>query len=268
MSGILLFLAVSAAAAIAAISLIMAHAASHPPRHTAAYALRRGMPIDPAALGFRMEEWHDHSHGWAPIQVWDIRFDHPAIDSRDRVAALAIHGWGESRIDLLAATQDWLPLFTRVLAFDRRGHGETAGSARLGDARERADIASIAARIDGSPFVLLTSGSGAALARSFTRKLGSTSVPLGIIAINPVEDDEAAILRQFRTQGLPIHPFWTIAGLFLRLCGIRASTTAMNEIEAGVPTLVLHCAAHERLPAGELSRIREWISVHGTRRLQ
>lgn len=267
MAGLVVFLAISAAAAVAVISAVVLHHVLHPPRHTAAYALRRGWPIDPAAAGIAFEEWSDTAGGGASIAVWDIAPGAPvaggpgsvARNGGQAVSALAIHGWGESRIDLLALMRGFLNHFDRVLMVDRAGHGESTGMARLGDLSEVRVIESIASQLQDAPFFLVASGSGAGLAGPFATHCEGPR-PRGIILINAIDDDIAAITDDLRSKRWPVRPFLDLALLVLRAKGIQPRRSRPEALPGDLPVLHISLNRNEQLPDGELGRIREWMS--------
>jgi len=266
MTGFLFFLATSVAAAILLVTLVMAHHALHPPRRTAAYALRRGLPIDPGALGLQFEEWTHQSSRRAPISVWDVAPAAPAKDSagfaasgqHQLVSALCIHGWGQSRIDLLALMREFLPCFDRVLMYDRPGHGESPGHALLGDPRELHDLSSIALQLEGAAVVVIASGSAAGLAGALAERPPETSLR-GIILVNSIPNDLAALRSDLRERRWPLQPFLSFVLIVLRIVGIRPPRCAESASPGGVPVLRLSLKANEKIPDGEMSRIRDFI---------
>ncbi len=255
MWGLLVFFVVSAAAAVILIALVIAHAMLHPPRRTAAYALRRGWAIDPGGAGFAFEEWKESSNG-REIAVWEITRPAGGVGTGFAASGVCVHGWGESRIDSLAILREGIPFFDRVMMFDRAGHGESSGCARLGDAREVDDLAAIVEHLDGESVFLIASGSGAALAGAYTARTATRSVT-GSVLINPIEDDVCAIRAESRARGWPVRPFFGLVVLWLRVRAIRPA----RHLKVRCPVLIVDVDANEKLPEREVARVREFVSV-------
>src|SRR5262245_51553247 len=177
MTGLLTLLGLAAALVLLLLTGMLVRHMRRPPRHTAGYALARGLAVDPGEHGLKFEDWVLERADGALLAVWEIRGQRsPPIapngstiaGRRDRqgaaLTAVLIHGWGHGRVDSLARVKPLLDLFDRIVIYDLRGHGDSIGSlSRLGQG-EDADLLALLERLGDGHFVLIGHSMGAVIA--------------------------------------------------------------------------------------------------------
>src|SRR6267142_2192313 len=142
MIGIVILLAIALALLVAMLTSMLAWEITHPPRHTVAYALARGMASSPDDLGLEFESWTLDRPDGARLPIWDISNPKSEIENPQSLTAVFIHGWGHSRIDALARIKPFDQICLRIIMYDLRGHGDAEGSvSRLGDGEDHDLIA-------------------------------------------------------------------------------------------------------------------------------
>ncbi len=214
-TGLLLLLAVGAIATVLVLSGVIAREAVRPPRHTAGYAVAHGLPTDPGEKDLRFESWTLELPDGAALPVWEI-----AVRGQGPTAVF-VHGWGQSRIDVLCHIDPWIEKCARLVLYDRRGHGDaTGGPARLGTGEHR-DVQALLERLGDGPFLLVGEGTGAAVAIAAAAEAGPAAHVIGVVAIRPCSDVHALIRDRLGSRGLPARPLTDLAMLWLWLIGIR-----------------------------------------------
>src|SRR5688572_21902867 len=116
MIGLLSLLAFGLALLIMLLTAMLVREMRRPPRHTTAYAIRRGLATDPADMNLTYDEWDLERPDGAVLPVWDIQGQRSSSDGEflnppKPLTAVFVHGWGHSRIDALARIRPFLPLF-------------------------------------------------------------------------------------------------------------------------------------------------------------
>ncbi len=213
--GLLVLLLVGALATLLTLAGLIARGAVRPPRHTAGYAVAHGLPMDPGELGLEFEAWVLDLPRSIALPVWEISARGPGA------TAIFVHGWGESRIDLLSRIEPWVNRCSRLVLYDRVGHGEaTGGPARLGTGEHR-DLLALLERLGEGPFILVGHGTGAAVAIAAAVEAGADSGIAGVVACEPGRDVHTSIRDRLHARGLPTRPLTDLAMLWLRLRGIR-----------------------------------------------
>lgn len=250
MIGLLILLAFALALVIALLTAMLAWEMRHPPRHTAAYALARGLATDPAERNLSFESWTLDRPDAAQLPVWDLRIVNRQSQIVNSLTAVFIHGWGHSRIDSLARIKPFDELCERIVMYDLRGHGETSGSAKLGDSEDD-DLLALLERLGPGPFVLVGHSMGAVIAiRAAIKEVTQHSAPrtphsqahiAGIVAYGPYREFHRSLIGRLRTVGLPGRPLTDLAMFVHRFCGIEPASITPTDIETlQVPLLVIH----------------------------
>ena len=72
MIGLLVLLAIAFALLLLLLTAMLVHEMRHPPRHTAGYAVARGLAVDPGELGLEFEEWNLERPDGVTQPVWEI----------------------------------------------------------------------------------------------------------------------------------------------------------------------------------------------------
>ncbi len=119
--GLAMLLAIAIVVTVVALTIAVARAALNPPRHTAGYAIARGLPVDPGEAGLSFESWTLDRPDGAKIPVWEIK-GRTHAHGNPALTAVFVHDWMASRIDDLATLDTWPDLVERIVLYDRRGH--------------------------------------------------------------------------------------------------------------------------------------------------
>lgn len=236
MLGLIILLAVAALLLLAILAAMLAHEMTRPKRHTAAYAVARGLPVDPADLGLKFVEWTLDRPDGARIAVWEI--EGQRAGSAHDLTAVAVHDWSESRIDSLGRSAWLLPLVNRLVLYDLRGHGESGGNSRLGHG-EDGDLTAVCERLGATDLLLVGRGLGAVIALHAAMKSPSTANVAAVLAEAPYCDYREVAKRRLQHAGVPAWPILDLALVVLRLRGVRP-LVADESLIAGLsmPTLV------------------------------
>ena len=251
--GLLILLVVALIVAVIVLSAIIARQVVRPPRHTAGYAVARGMAVDPAERGLEFEQWTLELPDGAALPVWEVKTSYqpsaishqarppgrePKTENREPLTAVFIHAWGESRIDMLARVGPWLELCDRLVFYDLRGHGDAeGGAARLGDG-DHEDLLALLERLGAGPFILAGCGLGAVIAIDAATAAPACTIA-GVVAEAPYGDFHAWLRGRLGARDLPTRPFTDLALLWLRLRGIRPADAIGGTRRLRCPLLVL-----------------------------
>ncbi len=170
-----------------------------PPRRTYAWALARNRPGDPSELvpqSRAFSTWtFESDDGGLHLPVWDL----PGDDPSGPVAILS-HGWGDSRIGALSRIPWLLPICSRIIAWDMRGHGDAPGRCTLGH-RESADLRRLCERASPSrPIVLIGWSLGAGVSIDAAR---TTPGIAGVIAEAPYRHIHTPTHHMLQALGMP-----------------------------------------------------------------
>ncbi|MHC5024616.1 MAG: alpha/beta fold hydrolase [Planctomycetota bacterium] len=251
--GLLPLLVAALAGLFVLLVAILVFEARRPPRHTAAYAVARGLPCDPGDVGLAFEAWSLDRPDGAGLPVWEIAVGsqrsaispespQPTADRRrPDLTALFVHGWGQSRIDMLTRLAPWDSLCGRVVLYDLRGHGEaTGGPSRLGHDEEH-DLLELIRRLGEGPVVLVGHSMGAVAAlHAAAAESDVRDRIVGIVAFGPYVDFHESLRGRLRRARYPTRPITDLALLWLRLVGIRHRRVIDDTTRLGCPLLVVH----------------------------
>ncbi|MHC5004047.1 MAG: alpha/beta fold hydrolase, partial [Planctomycetota bacterium] len=214
-----------------------------PPRHTAGYALARALPLDPGDLGMSFETWSLSRPDGAVLPVWEIAGNAPVDGSGapPGLTAVFVHGWGQSRIDMLARLGPWPRLCTRLVLYDLRGHGDAEhGLSRLGSGEER-DLLALLERLGPDPVILVAWSLGATVALNAVLQGGRAAAGVvGVVAYGPYLDFAAALRGKLRSLGYPTRPITELAIAWLTLRGMRPPSLGRSVAALSCPLLVVH----------------------------
>jgi pimeloyl-ACP methyl ester carboxylesterase len=241
MFGLLILFAFALVLLIALLTLMLAWEMRHPPRHTAAYAIARSMAADPGELNLPFDSWSLDRADGTQLLVWEIQ--NPESKAPNSFTAVFIHGWGHSRIDSLARVKPLDELCDRIVMYDLRGHGESNGTARLGDS-EDTDLLALLDRLGQGPFILVGHSMGAVIALKAAmaaRADSSGSRIAGVIASAPYCEFHRSLIGRLCAAGFPTRPITDLALLVHRVCGVRPARLNDAELQSlAVPVLVIH----------------------------
>jgi uncharacterized protein len=245
--GILILLSIGLVLLWAGIVASTAWMLTRPPRRTYASAVARGRPGDPAELAspLSFESWTFRSSTGTELPAWDVQGNDPA-------GALVVltHGWADSRIGALARLSSLVPVASRVILWDLRGHGHAPGTCSLGP-RERDDLAALLehlggpenrGRRDAPPVVLYGWSLGAGASLEVAAK--QTTIA-GVIAEAPYRLRATPARNVLAARGLPwrftLGPaLWCAAPLLALRGQYRGFDRARAASQLSCPLLVLH----------------------------
>lgn len=239
------------------------HDARFPSRATMGWALGRGIPVDPSAMGLQSteEKWKKDQLAWR-IRGGDV----------DGVITIIIHGWRRSRIDSLRRLDPWLKASSEVWLIDLDGHGESpAGPTTFGSGDVPAIVAFIhdllaGATNDSQPpkRVLLVGHSlGASIALRVAHLLPVTSLA-GVVAFAPFESLKEPLGNRLKARVLPVFPFAKATELCLHLInGKETSTTAaLKQIHRQkVPVLIVAAQLDQNVLPDHVRRMADQAGV-------
>jgi len=267
MLGLVIFLTIGLVLAYAIAVWVVVRRISFPPRKTAAWALAKNRPSDPAELdsplAFRAFDLELPMKGKVrPYPAWEI-------DGRREAGPVVIvtPGWGDSRIGALVRIDSIADHASKIIAWDPPGHGDSPGGPGRGwwtkGVREPAMLLHIADEMReafGKPCVLFGSSAGggvsvAAAALDAVREESERSV-LGVIAEAPYRLAWVPARNVIRLSGYP----WAINGpLAFAIMGIiegvgpgwKGFDRAQLAGCVRVPTLVIHGSADAVCPLAD-----------------
>jgi pimeloyl-ACP methyl ester carboxylesterase len=255
--GLAILMLVAAALLLAILTAILIWEARRPARRTAGYALARGLSVDPGDMGLAYESWSLRRMG-AELPVWEVA----GAAGRAGPTAVLVHGWGQSRIDMLARSGPWIDLAPRVVLYDRRGHGEARGAISPLGHGEDDDLLALLDELGEGPFLLAGWSMGAVIAIAAAARDAERARIIGVIAHAPYADLRSSLRGRLRSKGLPSRPFADLAMLWFRVAGLKHGSTLPRAAALRCPLLVIHGSADTVTAAEEARAIAE-ASVHG-----
>lgn len=262
---LLLMLAAAAAAWSFAVCAV-AWEALRPRRRTLAWALAQGSPADPLEVGLGPERWALRTLRAADgveLPWWDLAGFEPGGP-----VVVIVHGWGRSRWDSLRRVQAILPVASRVLLPDLRGHGEAGGTTRLGEA-EAADLIRLLDEVDHG--VASTQSEGAGSEGRPVMRTSRAIVMIGhsmgavvavraalldsrvraVVAIAPYDRVSTPISARLMLRALPSWLLTAPALLLLRLLGVRNRSLVKQTRTLQVPLTVISADGDRVAPAAD-----------------
>lgn len=233
--GLIALLAAGLVVYLAALTLFTLARLLKPPRRTYAWAVARGVPGDPAELGPdpRPHRSWTFSRAGLTFHAWEVTGDNPAGP-----VVIATHGWGRSRIDMLARLDTLAAEAERVILWDLPAHGETGGTCRFGG-READDLAMLAGLFD-RPVVLYGHSLGAEISL-----LASGGAPVaGLVLESPYRRGVTPAWRMLGSMAFPRLVNLPAALVLLGLLSGRGASSRWHDlcrsVDPGVPLLVVH----------------------------
>jgi hypothetical protein len=242
MVGLLVLFATALALLVILLTAMLVREMRRPPRHTAAYALKRGMATDPGELGLEFQEWMLDRPDGAVLPVWEI----VGAARHGPATAVFVHGWGHGRVDSLARVEPFRSLVDRIVMYDLRGHGDSRDCLScLGD-DEHLDLLALLERLGNGPFVLVGYSMGAVIAMKAAlharqnKRLTANQIA-GIVAYAPYCDFHTSLRGRLGVVGYPRRPITDLAMLVHRIFGLIPSCLPETELRAlDAPLLVIH----------------------------
>ena len=141
--GLIILLLVSAALLLLAAGMYVAWRLTHPPRRTATSMIADSLPSDPGEMGFVFETVRWTTPCGDDLQGWLVEGG-----DADGPPLVLLHGWGDSRYGAMAWLPVVRPLFSSILLYDHRGHGDSPQSCCTWSAMEVEDAAAAAQWLD------------------------------------------------------------------------------------------------------------------------
>lgn len=236
--GLFILFAVAIAVIIAVGTLMLIRGLTHPPRLTYAVALARQMPTEPAELGLTAEERTFVFADGAKAPGWIIQGQ-----ASQGPALVITHGFGDSRLALLGRIPPLLPLFSRIVVYDLRGHGDSSYPiSRLGG-REPDDVLEVISQALGSePVVLLGISMGAGFTIAAAERATQEANIVGVVVEGPYRWPMQPVAKFFERRGIPAQPFCKLAEWHIQFWhgGFGVYDRAALASRLKVPLLVLH----------------------------
>jgi 3-oxoadipate enol-lactonase len=257
MIGLLILLGIASAVLVAILTAMLAWDMRHPPRHTAGWAIARGLPCDPGDLGMKFEEWTLDRPGGVTLPVWEMSGGRSAVSGQQQLTAVLVHGWGHSRIDALQRVATFMPLVDRVVLFDLRGHGDASGgTCTLGD-QEVNDLLALIDRLSAGRIMLVGHSMGAVIAISVALELKTVDSRIaGVIAYGPYMEFHRSLIGRLKVAGLPGRPITDLALLVERITGVRPRSLNEDMLRRlQCPLLVIHGVNDSVSPLDHARRI-------------
>jgi 3-oxoadipate enol-lactonase len=264
--GLVFLFLIAAGLLILVLTALLVREARRPPRHTAGYALGRSLPCDPGDLGLAFEAWMLDRPDGTRLPVWEIETGEGTEGLREEgtegnsggLTAVFVHGWGQSRIDMLARMRPWPALCERIVLYDLRGHGDAEGGlSDLGHGEED-DLLALLERLGDGPFVLIGYSMGAVIAMQAAASVAENPIArriIGIVAYGPYCDFHRSLRGRLETASLPRRPITDLAMLWFRLCGIHHRPTDRAAADLRCPLLVIQGEDDIIAPPEEAERI-------------
>ena len=242
MTGLLVLLAIALTLGIAILTTLIVVETRRPPRHTAGYAVAKGLPCDPGEMGLAFEAWELDLPGGASLPVWEIPGESPpGGTANSNITAIFIHGWGHSRIDTLRRIELFRAICNRVVLYDLRGHGESEGSLSMLGAGEYQDLIALVERLGENRFLFVGHSLGAMIAiNAATSDVDIAPRIAGIITYGLHMGFHSSLQQRLRTTGYPARPLTDLAMLWFRLMGIRHRNLWTDIKLLNCPLLIVH----------------------------
>ncbi len=234
--GLAILLLIALLAIVLLLTAMLVHGSTHPPRHTAGYAVARNLPCDPEDLKLPFEAWTLDLPDGGKLPVWEIN-----LKDDKKLTAVFIHGWGRSRIDMLASLEPWKEICDRLVFYDLRGHGDSTDcDSRLG-CDEHKDLIALLERLGETKFLLVGRSMGACIAIAAAACDSKVANRIaGVIAYAPYMDFPKTLRGRLRGMGFPARPISDLAIVWFALKGLRQSSTLKDAGRLCCPLLIIH----------------------------
>jgi pimeloyl-ACP methyl ester carboxylesterase len=236
--GLLILIGIAAAALVALLTVILVRQARQPPRRTAAWAIARGIPCDPGDLGLEYETWTLDRPGNVRLPVWDVTLNGRGTPG---LTAVFLHGWGQSRIEMLSRLDSWGEHCGRAVFYDLRGHGDAEGSSSRLGANEDDDLLDLVGRLGDEPVVLVGHSMGAVIALRAAARAGAERPSIrGVAAYGAYDDFHTSLQGRLRAEGYPSRPMTDLAMRWFDVRGLRQEPARLAAARLPCPVLLVH----------------------------
>jgi pimeloyl-ACP methyl ester carboxylesterase len=240
------------------LTIVMVREATHPPRRTAAYAVARGLPVDPGEMRLEYDEWLLDRPDGSRLPVWEIQ---GRSEAAGRLTVVFVHGWGHSRIDSLSRIEPWLAWCYRVVLYDLRGHGESSDHITHLGHGEDDDLLALLEHLRAErddQFILVGHSMGAVIAiTAAVRGSELKSTIAGVIAYGPYMDFHSSLRGRLRAHGYPTRPITDLMLAWLTMRGRRPLSLGDDMANVRCPLFVVHGTNDAVSPMADAHRIVE-----------
>ncbi|MCC6356970.1 MAG: alpha/beta fold hydrolase [Verrucomicrobiae bacterium] len=194
---------------------------SRPHRRAAGWALAHDLPADPAGFGLEFQELAIPLSDGKHAPAWLVK-------GRATAAPVLVvcHGWSESRYVMLKRLPLWSELFSAVLLYDLRAHGDSPHRTCGGGSPEADDLRAILEQLpahltDTRPIVLLGLSMGASIAMQAVARDDLSPKPIALIAEGAYRHRLTPVAGYLRQRRWPTWPFVNLVGLYMSLFPTR-----------------------------------------------
>ncbi len=198
---------------------ILVHELMHPPRHTAGWALAHRRPVDPEQVGYHFSSPTTFSVGSHVLPTWIVQ-GHPSKVS-DARTIIFVHGWGQSRLDMLPLLSTYSRYSNRIVLYDLPGHGEAGGASSLGS-QDVENLLGLLTQIDDESYVLVGCSMGAVIALAAAAHSDPMAGRISsVIAYGVYLDFHKTLIARLRKSNYPARPISDVALWIMKLLGKR-----------------------------------------------
>ncbi|MCC6681738.1 MAG: alpha/beta hydrolase [Phycisphaeraceae bacterium] len=234
MSGLLVLFAVALLLVLLIGTAGLVRSIMHPRRKTLAIALAKGDPTEPAEVGLQAEEVDWSLTGGVSSPGWIIQGRRA-----DLAPIIVIHGHRNSRYGTLRRAVRLVDYASQVVIFDLPAHGDATGGRCTLGADEPADVAKIIEQLAAPRVLLYGSSMGAGIALGAA--LQCPQQVGGVIVEGVFPRWRQPVWATMRLRRCPPFPFTDLAGLVMRLLGVRLGYDRVADAaKLHCPLLVLH----------------------------
>ncbi len=180
-----------------------------------------------------------------------------------RAALILLHGVANNRASVAGVVGRFTARGLEVIAYDSRGHGESAGDICTYGYWEKADLARVVQAMPAGPVILLGTSLGAAVA---LQEAAADARVAGVVAAETFSDLRT-VVRERAPWFLPAPVVWRAFVIAESRGGFRAD--AVSPVEAArrirVPVLLVHGARDVNTPPDHSRRVL--AALHGPKEL-
>ena len=256
------------------LAVMAARAAMQPPRKSVGWAMVRRLPTEPGDLDLRATAFDIHRPDGVQLPVWQIAMTTNDDESDTDCGILFVHHYASSRIELLPILRRWTQLDgdPAIIAFDRRGHGESVGNrAGLASHQEIHDLFAVLESIHCHRLAIVAMHDAVHIVIPAIKKFHSTTdmTPGGtaIFVAGHWETEPIKLARHsLQYRGLPHWPLRLARPLLSRASShyISIDHVLRDSVLEGVmiselPTLSANVRAQLQSPES-LAMVEEWLA--------
>ena len=264
--GFLLLIGSAATVVVLAQALLCSREVRTPPRRSVGWALARGFAPDPSEADLPFDAWTLERPEGVELPVWEIP---ERLASEESPILIMLHGWGQSRIEMLALLRAVLEKHRenghdrsfRTLIPELRGHGEASpGPTTLGD-EDIEDVRALMERAGSGPVILMGFSLGSVIAINVAAN--DAHAVQGVIALAPYERLLIPIAATLRSRQMP---HGLTAKLVTRFSTTRKNLGRLTSRSARDLKCRLHVfvGAHDRIAPPESGRTIAESAPDGT----